>query len=151
MFFLPLVYFPAAVITRRSCGERVWEAIITFKSRPSLPSLGENAEKGMENGFTAGPSRSTERKRQVLKTENRWPGLGLGLLLLTFSLTQPRKTTGPFWVLSQSHEKVEKETLKPCARPVLSELQNAELGLTNSVLDCTRQELWNGRSVSEAS
>lgn len=151
MFFLPLVYFPAAVITRQGCGERVWEAIITFESRLSL---GENAETGMykkEHGFTARPSRSSERERQVLKTENRWPGLGQGLLLLTFPLIQPKKTTGPFWFSSQSHEEVEKETLKPCARPVLSKLQKADLALADSVLDCTRHELWNGRSVSVGS
>lgn len=62
--------------------------------------------------------------------------------LLTFPLTQPRKTTGPFWFFSQSHEKVEKETFKACARPMLSELQKANLILADSVLDCTRQELW---------
>ncbi|GAA6104075.1 uncharacterized [Tachysurus ichikawai] len=99
-----------------------------------------------EHGFIDGPSRSTERERQVLKTENRWPGLGLGLL--TFPLTQPRKTTGPFWFSSQSYEKVEKETLKAC--DMLSELHKADVVLADSVPDCTREELLNGRSVSEA-
>lgn len=72
----------------------------------------------------AGPTRSTEREGQVLKTENRWPGLGLGLLFLTSPLIRPRKTTAPFLDISQSHKKVEK------VKPMLSELV-----LVDSVLD----------------
>lgn len=104
----------------------MWEAKIPVERRPSL---GENAETGMlkkEHGFTAGTSRSTEEERQVLKTQNRWPDLGLGLLLLTFPLTQPGKTTGPFWFFSPSHEKVEKETFQACARSMLFELHSAD-------------------------
>lgn len=57
---------------------------------------------------------------------------GARTLTLTFPLTKPRKTAGPFWFSSQSHEKMEKETLRACA--VLSELQKAYFALA----DCSR-------------
>lgn len=53
-------------------------------------------------------------------------------------------------LISEPWEGGKRNTFSWLCYAMLSELQKADVVLADSVPDCTRQELWNGRSVSEA-